>query len=253
VSEAPLPAGVTGPCRPWGLAASLAWGFAAIAAWLGVQVAIGDVAAEWFLDGGGPTEAEELANYGPFVALVAIGGAIVPIGVVAFAVHNAGCRFPEYLGLHIPERRFVLTGLLALAILIPLVDLVSWFAGFAVTPQFVVEIYRSARDSGALLLLTVALVFAAPAVEEILFRGFLLPGLAASWMGPGGAILLTSAVWTLLHAQYQPFYLIQIMVLGIVFGWLRLQSGSTSLTIGLHGILNLTALLQAAFVEEWLS
>jgi hypothetical protein len=80
-----------------------------------------------------------------------------------------------------------------------------------------------------------------------------LPGLAASWIGPGGAILLTSIIWTLLHAQYQPFYLIQIMVLGIVFGWLRLQSGSTALTIGLHGILNLTALLQAAFVEEWLS
>jgi hypothetical protein len=225
----------------------------AVAAWLGVQVAIGDVATEWFLGGAVPLEPLELGTHGPFVAVVTIGAAIVPLAVIAFAVRGAGCRLSEYLGLQFPERRYVLLGLLTLAIIIPLVDLVSWFAGYAVTPQFVVEIYRSARDSGALLLLIVALVFAAPLVEEILFRGFLLPGLAASWIGPGGAILLTSAVWTLLHAQYQPFYLIQIMVLGIVFGWLRLQSGSTALTIGLHGILNLTALLQAAFVEEWLS
>jgi membrane protease YdiL (CAAX protease family) len=225
----------------------------AVAAWLGVQVAIGDVATEWFLGGAVPLEPLELGTHGPFVAVVTIGAAIVPLAVIAFAVRGAGCRLSEYLGLQFPERRYVLLGLLTLAIIIPLVDLVSWFAGYAVTPQFVVEIYRSARDSGALLLLIVALVFAAPAVEEILFRGFLLPGLAASWIGPGGAILLTSIIWTLLHAQYQPFYLIQIMVLGIVFGWLRLQSGSTALTIGLHGILNLTALLQAAFVEEWLS
>lgn len=242
-----------GPCKPWGLAASLAWGFVAVAAWLGVQVAIGDVATEWFLGGAVPLEPLELGTHGPFVAVVTIGAAIVPLAVIAFAVRGAGCRLSEYLGLQFPERRYVLLGLLTLAIIIPLVDLVSWFAGYAVTPQFVVEIYRSARDSGALLLLIVALVFAAPAVEEILFRGFLLPGLSASWIGPGGAILLTSIIWTLLHAQYQPFYLIQIMVLGIVFGWLRLQSGSTALTIGLHGILNLTALLQAAFVEEWLS
>jgi hypothetical protein len=225
----------------------------AVAAWLGVQVAIGDVATEWFLGGAVPLEPLELGTHGPFVAVVTIGAAIVPLAVIAFAVRGAGCRLSEYLGLQFPERRYVLLGLLTLAIIIPLVDLVSWFAGYAVTPQFVVEIYRSARDSGALLLLIVALVFAAPAVEEILFRGFLLPGLSASWIGPGGAILLTSIIWTLLHAQYQPFYLIQIMVLGIVFGWLRLQSGSTALTIGLHGILNLTALLQAAFVEEWLS
>jgi membrane protease YdiL (CAAX protease family) len=253
VSEAPLPAGIAGPCKPWGFAASFAWGIAAIAAWLGVQLAIGDIATEWFLDQAGLTEAEDLATHGPFVALVTIGGAVVPLLVVALAVRNARCGLAEYLGLHVPERRYVLAGLLALAILIPLVDLVSWLAGYAVTPQLVVEIYRSARDSGVLVLLTVALVFAAPAVEEIVFRGFLLPGFAASWIGPGGAILLTSAIWTLLHAQYQPFYLIQIMVLGIVFGWLRLHSGSTLLTTGLHGILNLTALVQAAFVEEWLS
>jgi membrane protease YdiL (CAAX protease family) len=147
----------------------------------------------------------------------------------------------------------VLFGLLSLAIIIPLVDLVSWLAGYAVTPSFVIDIYRSARDTGGLLLLTVALVVAAPVVEEVVFRGFLLPGLAKSQLGASGAILLTSVIWALLHAQYQPFYLLQIVVLGVVFGWLRLKSGSTALTILLHGLLNLAALGQAAVIAEWYS
>jgi membrane protease YdiL (CAAX protease family) len=45
----------------------------------------------------------------------------------------------------------------------------------------------------------------------------------------------------------------QIMVLGYVFGWLRLHSGSTALTIVLHGLLNFTALAQAAVISELIS
>jgi uncharacterized protein len=249
VSEAPLrdsPA----PCEPWGLIASLAWGIAAIAAWLGVQVAIGDVAIEWFLGGAVPWDPQALATHGPFVAVVTIGAAIVPLAVIAFAVRSAGCGLSEYLGLHFPERRYLWFGLLTLAVLIPLVDLFSWLAGYAVTPSFVIDIYRSARDSGGLFLLIVALVVAAPVVEEVVFRGFLLPGLAASPLGSGGAILFTSIFWALLHVQYQPFYLLQIIVLGIVFGWLRLKSGSTLLTIILHGLLNFVAMAQAAVIAE---
>jgi membrane protease YdiL (CAAX protease family) len=38
-----------------------------------------------------------------------------------------------------------------------------------------------------------------------------------------------------------------------VFGWLRLKSGSTILTMILHGMLNLVSLAQAAIVVEMLS
>jgi membrane protease YdiL (CAAX protease family) len=88
-------------------------------------------------------------------------------------------------------------------------------------------------------------------VEEVLFRGFLLPGFAASRLGPTGAIAVTSVIWAAMHLQYQPFYLIQVFALGAAFGWLRLRSGSTLLTILLHGLVNLTSLVQAALIAEW--
>lgn len=251
--EQASPAARPGGCRPWGFAGSLAWSLLAIALWLGLQVVVGDLLIEWFFAGAVPADVGQIATHAPFVATITIGGMIVPLVVIALAVRTAGCGLGDYLGLHVPDRRYLLIGLGALAVLIPAVDLVSWLAGYAVTPSFVTDIYRSARDSGTLILLAIALAVAAPLVEETIFRGFLLPGLSQSWLGPWGAILFTSIAWALLHAQYQPFYLIQIVLLGVLFGWLRLKSGSTLLTMLLHGLLNLVSLIQAALVVEWFS
>jgi membrane protease YdiL (CAAX protease family) len=81
----------------------------------------------------------------------------------------------------------------------------------------------------------------------------LLPGLAASFLRPAGAILLTSVVWASMHLQYEPFYLIQATAIGVAFGWVRWRSGSTLLTIVLHALVNLTSLVQAYVIVEWLS
>lgn len=238
-------------CRPWGAWASLGWGVVAVAAWIGVQFALSDFLIEW-LDLHGEDAAQLVAN-ARFVALVTIAAAAVPLAVIAVAVWFARCGLSEYLGLNRPGRRYVLIGLAVLAILLPLVDLVSYLAGRAITPKFVIDLYLSARDTGSLWLLVLALVVAAPVVEETVFRGFLLPGLAASRLGAWGAILLTAVTWAMLHAQYHPFYLAQIVVLGVAFGWLRLRSGSTTLTIGLHGIVNLASIAQAAVIVKWFS
>jgi membrane protease YdiL (CAAX protease family) len=215
-----------------------------------VQVAIGELLAEW-LDSVG--DSNRLLLDGRFVALVTIAAAPVPLLLVWYAVRRAHCTLQDYLGLNSPQRRDIALGLLALAVLIPLIDLISYLAGHAVTPKFVTDLYTSSRDSSSLWLLALALVVAAPLVEEIVFRGFLLPGLAASRLRPGGALLFTSILWALLHGQYQPFYLAQIVVLGIVFGWLRVRSGTTTLTVGLHATVNLVSLVQAAVIVEWLA
>jgi uncharacterized protein len=235
--------------RRWGGWTSFAWGLGAIAAWIGAQIAIGDVLAKFigFGDPGG------LLLDGRFVALVTIGAAPVPIAVIWVAIRRVRGSFSEYLGLGWPARSHVATGVALLAILLPVIDLISYLAGHAVTPKVVADLYTSSRDSGSLFLLALALVVAAPLVEEIVFRGFMLPALAASRLSTSGALLLTSVLWALLHGQYQPFYLGQIVVLGIVFGWLRLRSHSTALTIGLHAGVNFASLVQAAIVVEWLT
>lgn len=232
------------PCKPLGAWASLGWSVAALAAWLGAQIALAAAALRWF---GG---AGNISDNALVISVVIIGAALPALAVIAFAARTARCRILEYLALRWPERRYLVLGLVCLAVLIPLVDLVSVLAGHDVSPGFVIGLYRNARGTGTLPLLVLALVAATPLVEEALFRGLLLPGLAASRLGPAGAIALTSASWALMHLQYEPFYLMQALAIGVTFGWLRWRSGSTLLTVLLHGIVNLTSLLQAAWHVE---
>ncbi|HEV7601991.1 MAG TPA: CPBP family intramembrane glutamic endopeptidase [Bradyrhizobium sp.] len=65
--------------------------------------------------------------------------------------------------------------------------------------------------------------------------------------------MLTSAVWALMHGQYDGFVIVQIFASGLFFGWLRWRTGSTLLTIILHMLANLTACVETAMKVEWMS
>jgi uncharacterized protein len=51
-------------------------------------------------------------------------------------------------------------------------------------------------------------------------------------------------VWTVLHLQYDWYFLGEVFSIGLLFGYLRYRSNSTWLTIILHGLNNLAAVVQ---------
>jgi membrane protease YdiL (CAAX protease family) len=116
-----------------------------------------------------------------------------------------------------------------------------------------VRVYQNARDAGSIVLLLVAVAIAAPIGEEILFRGFLFSGWAASPLGGAGTIVLTSAIWAAIHLQYDWFGMMQIFGLGLLFGWIRWRSGSTALAMLMHSATNVAATVETAVIVEWLS
>jgi membrane protease YdiL (CAAX protease family) len=85
------------------------------------------------------------------------------------------------------------------------------------------------------------LVVLAPLSEELLFRGFLYGGLAQSRIGPVGAILVTSGIWTVIHVQYTWLIMTQVFIYGVVFGVVRWRSGSLWPPMITHGLVNLLA------------
>ncbi len=88
-------------------------------------------------------------------------------------------------------------------------------------------------------------VLLGPFAEESLFRGFLLPRLAAQW-GETPALVMSSLIFALFHARYGP-YMALVFFYGWVFGWARLRSGSIAASTGLHMTVNglVTALMFA--------
>jgi membrane protease YdiL (CAAX protease family) len=112
-------------------------------------------------------------------------------------------------------------------------------------PSFQIEVYRTAAASGLLPLFVLAAVVFGPSVEEMLFRGFLFRGWVRSKQSAAPAIVATALLWSLLHVQYDWFFILQVLAIGLVLGWLRWRSGSTALTLLLHALVNLAATVEA--------
>ena len=185
-----------------------------------------------------------LSNIGFLFALGTVLAAPLGIGLtLAFARARRGLVVKRYLGLVRPGLRQTLVSVLLLVLFSAAYDALSTLLGRPQVPDFMIDVYRTA---GSPLLLALAVVLAAPAFEELLFRGFLLEGLRRSALGGSGAALLTSALFAVTHLQYDLFDMSAVFTLGLLFALVRLRTGSTWLTFGLHALTNLIALLQVA-------
>ena len=192
-----------------------------------------------------PEQLRAMTHDGRWVALGVIVACPLLLGALWIPIWIARRRFSEYLALRWPERREIVRGVAMLCALVLVWFLFRLLLGQP-KPQFMIEMYRSAKASGSLGVLIIGFCVAAPIAEELLVRGFLFRGWSQSFLGVWGAIVLSSAVWTAPHTQYNWFYMSQIFALGILLGYLRHRSGSTWLTVILHAANNAAAVALVA-------
>jgi len=144
----------------------------------------------------------------------------------------------------------LLIGTVALVVLVLGWDQLSRATGRDATPGFMMDVLKSARADGALWLLVIAFCVAAPVSEELFARGFLYRGWSESFLRPAGGIVLSSLVWTGMHLQYNWYFLGEVFSIGVLLGYLRHRSKSTWLTIILHGLNNLGAVVQTILLTS---
>jgi membrane protease YdiL (CAAX protease family) len=101
--------------------------------------------------------------------------------------------------------------------------------------------------------LLIGAVIVAPAGEEIMFRGFLFRGWVRSDRAAWPAIVVISVLWAALHVQYDWSGILQIFVIGLFLGWMRWRSGSTLLTLLLHGLFNVEGSLETVLQVRFFS
>ncbi len=97
--------------------------------------------------------------------------------------------------------------------------------------------------SVGLVLSAVLVAVAAPLVEELAFRGVVLPVWAGS-LGEWGGILASAALYAAFH--FSLWWFLPTFVLGIALGWLVRSRGGLMPAIALHVLYN-TAAVVAAF------
>lgn len=234
--------------RPWGYAATAGWVLLAF----GISAAAG-TAVLAVIRPEALTGSVDLLKDGSVISLTTIASAIVQVGMLVLAAHFARWPVAEYLALAWPKLR---DAVIVVACLVPFIlayDALTYLLGRDVVTPFQVDTYRSAREAGTLPLLWLTLVVAAPIAEEIIFRGFLYRGWVTSERSAAPAILIISALFAIIHVQYDWYGILQVFLIGLALGWARWLSGSTLLTILMHALMNLWATVQSMVKVEWLS
>jgi membrane protease YdiL (CAAX protease family) len=188
---------------------------------------------------------------GTAVAVYTLVGNPVEIITLVLATRLSGSDALAYLGLDIPRRRDIAIAAAGLMAVILAADGITLALGKEMVPAFQLELHRTAQAEGTLPWLWVAILVAAPVGEELLFRGFMFRGFVHEPRDALPAILVLALVWSLLHVQYDWFGTAQVFLIGVLFGFVRWRSGSTTLVILLHMLLNLESVVETVFVMGW--
>jgi uncharacterized protein len=139
---------------------------------------------------------------------------------------------------------FVLYPIIVVAVpaLILLIEpLSSWIP----MPDFVRQMFEKAiqRDIYSVLMVSIA----APILEELLFRGIILDGFLKRF-SPLKAILWSSLLFGLIHLN--PWQFISAFILGIVIGWLYVNTRSLIPCILLHFLINTTSIVNLFYSND---
>ena len=224
--------------KPWGVLATFAIG--AFALLCGQFSGIAALSGWYGLD---LKQISTVTQDGGAIVLFILVSAPVQVAVLLAAAAVKGNPV-EYLAYKLPRRSEMMVGLAALVILIAIGDTVSWLSGRNVVDRFQTDIYQAAKGASLLPLFLVAITVFIPITEESLFRGFLFRGWLTSPRYAWHVIVLTAGIFAVIHVQYDWFLIAQVFAFGLLFGWIRWASGSTLLTILLHGLVNLEGIIE---------
>ena len=97
--------------------------------------------------------------------------------------------------------------------------------------------------------LALGMVLVAPVIEELVFRGYLFKAWRHTRLGLWGTLVLTSLLFTVVHAaQYSILLLLYVFALSMLLGLARERTGSIWVPIMIHSFNNLIAVIALVYV-----
>lgn len=182
------------------------------------------------------------------VAVVTIVTAAIVIIIVvrhAWPAQWSRGELPGF-GMVPPQDNSAYAGAVALAVILLVVGgpLTQLLAGRHAVEQNV-DVIANQVSIGMRVPLAMLVVCVAPVVEELVFRGVLLSGLA-SRMGAGWAIIASAVIFGCAHLPdfgFAWYPVPALVLLGLALGWLRVRTRSLWPPITLHATNNFVAML----------
>lgn len=212
---------------------SLLWGIALIIVFVGLQTAAYFI----FVDYLSSVPEQDLAFYdGDLMAFMGL--APLPVMLLVFWAISKTKQgsFKEIYSLHKVKKTALFKWSLVV-IALHLIVAVFFFVFDVPLPPYMVEVYTTADY---FWLVVVAVVIAAPIIEEFNFRGVILSGFEVKF-GFVPAMIIVSSIFALIHEQYQWEYLIWVFILALIVSIAKKQTGTLLVPIYLHALANVLA------------
>ena len=170
---------------------------------------------------------------------------LIPLVLLYIYVDGSLDRIKEMLKFGSLKRVLIL--ILAIPIVVTIIDLilnmiyaVVWIGIFG-EPSTNTDLgtdWESSSIDIAFLFLSVAIV--TPIAEELLFRGYILDSIKRMH-GDWPAIIGSALLFALVH--FNLFGMVPIIMAGVIYGWLRIKTGSLLPSIACHMMWNLMVLV----------
>lgn len=205
------------------------------------------------LYGRSPTDLESLLLNPPVLGLGMVTGSILYVKLAD--------RDRSFFDLRLPTLRdwkYVAAGVAGLLGVVVLASLLFYLLDVTVADHGTIEETRAADFEVAALLAVMMVVFVGPG-EELLFRNVVQKRLSEAF-APGGAIILASVPFALLHFSAYPtgtavevgLALGLTFALSLVLGWIYHRTGSVVVPALAHGLYNAFTVLNVYFGVAWI-
>jgi|LakMenEpi03Aug12_release.lakeMendotaPanAssembly.Ray.scaffolds.fasta_scaffold246541_1 membrane protease YdiL (CAAX protease family) len=112
-------------------------------------------------------------------------------------------------------------------------------------PEFMQKIFLEFENQNGIFSF-IAIVIAAPIIEELIFRGIILNGLLQRY-SPIKSIILSSILFGIVHLN--PWQFISALIIGVFSGWVYYRTRKISLSILIHLVNNLVAFVGMYFMD----
>lgn len=238
--------------RYWGLWATIGFSFIICFVFILVQVVamalLGDFIISMQPDKEPAFVIETLESNGLFLAITLLFTSVICSGlIITFAALHRRTPVKEYL--HFlpvtPKEMLPYMGLILL--FAASYNGLCYLLDKPIVPGFMITAYQSAVIYP---LFFFTFIVAAPFLEELFFRGFLLDGLRQSFFGPVAAVIITAIFWGIIHTQYELFEMIFIVGMGLMLGYARIRTRSILAPFCMHAMVNSIAMIEVASITQ---
>ena len=150
----------------------------------------------------------------------------------------------------------ILSGITAYIFILPILIVILVLSmlfldkiGYKAPPQPVFDMFFEEKRSSVIIFLTIFISVLGPIIEEIFFRGFLYSAVKKRF-GVIAGVLLSGALFSILHANITGF--LSIMILGVLMAFLYEATGSLVTSISVHILHNSIIVCFVFFIKELL-